>query len=106
MGDEAIAKDVDDTERPNPSESGDLGSSAPEADWPEVDPRRLREAGLGRANEVAPPQAKALGGVLFPPALILCARGDSVFPAISARVLVRSIPGNAGRGRSERLVDD
>ena len=89
-GEVAKAIEAEETDLWNVAEgkSGDLASSAPDADCPEVDPLLLLEAGLGRAKAVAPPKANELGGLPFPAALVRLDNGDSFFPA-SEKVLGR-----------------
>lgn len=101
-GEDATPNDPDDMLRLNEADgkSGDLASSAPEADWPDVEPLRRREAGLGRAKAAAPPKAKEDGGLPLPAARIRAERGDS-FLLASERVFTRC-PGRGGRGRSDR----
>lgn len=89
-GEVAKAIEADETDLWNVAEgeSGDLASSAPEADCPEVDPLLLLDAGLGRAKAAVPPKANELGGLPFPAALTRLANGDSFFPT-SEKVLAR-----------------
>jgi hypothetical protein len=68
IGEFDSATDADEVARAMPG--GDLASSAPDADCPEAESRRRREAGLGRAKVVAPLNANELGGLPFPAARI------------------------------------